>query len=309
ELSRRTTLTPEQRAAELGAVLPPSPHLPDSVRLRQTSWAEYSALGWLFGTARCIELFRGDSGGPYPRSLGELKAWSLRDTTSSYGCASQLTRSTRDPALTFLTPADARVLRYTPPAGAVGPYRTSPFTLEIEAIWDTAQHLRGRPGVRNFLLDSAGNVHFTDEQRRVTMRDPVLPPCDPPEILKAVPECAVSYPARLRWNAFPLPSVSMYMPGSVRQGEELSALLMYSPVYPIDSVVRVTIDWGDNASGVLKEVSSVSERSYGTHHDWNRRISHAYRAPGSYRLEATFTTRNGDTWKASGTVAVTSSGH
>jgi hypothetical protein len=258
-------------------------------------------LGRVFGMAQCIEKFRGDSGGPYPRSLGELKAWSLRDTLSSYGCASKLTRSTRDTTLTFLAPDDGRIIRYTPPAGTVDPYRPAPFTLETEAIWDTTQHFRGQMGVRNFLLDTAGNVHFTDEHRRVTMRDPLRPRCDPPDDFREVAQCTMSYPPRRRWGAYQLPFATVMMVSEVKLGEEFSPMLQFNPVYAIDSVARVSVDWGDGAS---EEVPPTSERSYGAHHDWNRIVRHLYRAPGQYQVAVTFTTRNGDAWKSSRTVSV-----
>lgn len=300
ESARRATLSPEKRAEEMGYALEPSPLLPDSVRLKSTDWADYSVLGRLMAMAGCVEKFRGDSGGPYPPSLRELQAWSVRDTTSSLGCASKLTWSTQDTTLTFLGPSDGRVIRYTPPARAVDPYRPGPFTLETEAIWGVAQseQMRGRAGVRNYLLDSAGNFHLTDEHRRVTIGDRVLPVCDPPEVFREVAECGVVYPPRRRWGVLGLPFAHFSSTDEVTAGEQYSPMLQFNPVIALDSVARVTIDWGDATPAALEEVPAISERSYGTHHDWNRTVRHVYRTPGRYQLELTITTRNGDSFSA-----------
>lgn len=306
ESARRATLSPKRRAEELGYALEPSPLLPDSVRLKADDWADYSVLGRLMGMAGCIERFRGDSGGPYPRSLRELQAWSLRDTVSSVGCASKLTSSTEDTTLTFLGSSDGRVIRYTPPAGAVDPYRPGPFSVETEAIWSAAQSGRagGRPGVRNYLLDTAGKFHVTDEHRRVSVHDRVLPVCDPPEVFREVAECGVVYPPRRRWGVLGLPFAQFSSVNEVTAGEQFSPMLQFNPVIALDSVARVTIDWGDAAPAALEEVPATSERSYGTHHDWNRTVSHVYRTPGRYQLELTITTRNGDSFSARQSLSV-----
>ena len=152
--------------------------------------------------------------------------------------------------------------------------------------------------MRNYLLDTAGNFHVTDEHRRVTVRDRVLPVCDPPEVFREVAECGVVYPPRKRWGSLGLPFAHFSSVVLVTTGEQFSPMLQFNPTTALDSVARVTIDWGDAAPVVLEEVPTTSERSYGTHHDWNRTVRHMYRVPGLYKLALTVTTRNGDAYTA-----------
>jgi hypothetical protein len=305
ETARRASLTRSQRADEMGFVIEPSPLRPDSIRLASSGWLVYSVAGNVVGLARCIEQFRGDSGGPYPRSLRELHDWSMRDTLSSNGCARRLTRSTRDTTNFFLGPDDGHLVRYTPPSGPIDPLRPAPFIIETEAIWDSVRmpNAKGQPGVRNYLLDSAGKLHVTDKHRRVTRRDPVLQPCDPPTEYRAVAECALVYRARERWGAVRMPFARLDVAYKAQAGEQFRSTLEFNPTTALDSVARVTLDWGDSNPPVLEEVPIASERSYGAH-DWNRVVQHAYTTPGHRVVTLTITTRNGDVYHAEDTIDV-----
>ena len=301
EAARRARLTPAQRSAEVGYDVT-APKETDSTFRPATDWIGWDARMELMGLANCIEAFRGIDGGPYPVSLREVKRWALRTRPDNF-CARLLAWKQSDTSRVYLGSRNGHLIRYTPPSEKPEPNRPGNFTLESEAVVDSAQYASGsRIGLRNYLLDGAGKLHMTTKHRRATMRDPALPDCDPPHFT-AVSECGVVYPPRRRWGAFPLPSAGVYPMGSTMVGAPFAPMVTFSPVSALDPISRVTIQWNDVAGAPPEELPLTSERHY-EDFDWNRWPPHEYKTPGTRRVTVVVRLRSGAFYEGGSTVVV-----
>jgi hypothetical protein len=301
ESERRAQLTPSERSLEVGYPVDQPPPRTDTIIIASDEWTDRDARMPLMGLARCIEIFRGKDGGPYPASLRELHRWSL--TRGPYeGCASKLAWNRGDSTHVYLSSSDAHLIRYAPPPGPADPYRPGPFTLESEAIWDSVRFPRaaGRVGLRNYLLDARGKLHVATGHRRATVRDKTLPDCDETHFTE-VAECGVVYPPRRRWGALRLPFASLSMTTSVQVGETFTPMLTFMPVNGLDSIARVTIQWNDSTGAVAEDVPLESTKRYGARYgenDWNRFAPHAYNTPGRREVILVVATRSGELYEA-----------
>jgi hypothetical protein len=301
EAARRARLTPAERSAEVGYDVT-APKETDSTFAPATDWVDWDPRMQLMGLANCIEAFRGIDGGPYPTSLREVKRWALRTRPENF-CARILAWKQSDTSRVYLGSRNAHLIRYTPPSEKPEPYRPGNFTLESEAVIDSAQYARGpRSGLRNYLLDGAGKLHMTTKHRRATVRDLALPDCDPPHFTE-VSECGVVYPPRRRWGAFPLPNVGVYPTGSTMVGAPFAPRVTFSPVGSLDPITRVTIQWNDVAGTPPEELPLTSERHY-EDFDWNRWPPHEYRTPGTRPVIVVITLRSGAVYEGRSAVEV-----
>lgn len=301
EAARRARLTPAQRSAEVGYDVT-APKETDSTFAPAPDWVDWDPRMQLMGLANCIEAFRGIDGGPYPTSLREVKRWALRTRPDNF-CARILAWKQSDTSRVYLGSRNGHLIRYTPASEKPEPYRPGNFTLESEAVVDSAQYASGtRIGLRNYLLDGAGKLHMTTKHRRATLRDPALPDCDPPHFTE-VSECSVVYPPRRRWGAFPLAHAGVYPTGSTMVGSPFAPMVSFSPVGSLDPIARVTIQWNDVAGAPPEELPLTSERHY-EDFDWNRWPPHEYKTPGTRTVTVVVTLRSGAVYEGRSTVEV-----
>jgi hypothetical protein len=169
----------------------------NDARIKASAWLNNSMIDDVVRLARCVEQFRGDSiTGRAPKSLQELYQWSLKKNNETSDCGLRMFEAGYRAryGLTGKQPLDTlphpdwgdkhHVVYYRPPKHLRGDqFHRAPFTLGIEAVWDSTEfpNALGRPGARNYLLDANGEIHVTAERRRANITDPIVPICDPHE--------------------------------------------------------------------------------------------------------------------------------
>lgn len=266
--------------------------VPDTASITSNEWTGHDARAPLMALARCVELFSGTNGGPFPLSLRELQRWSRNDERSG-GCASTLAVSREDSSAMSLSASDGHLMRYGHPSAPTPMDRPGPFALESEAIWDAVRFPfdARRVGVRNYLLDTSGTLHVTDQQRRATERDSVVRPCVPGESA-TITSCVVKYAPRERWGAFGFPMPRIMMRRDVRVGDELGPTFSFTPVNALDSIANATVQWGHALPDTPQEVQFRAPIS-DDRNAMTATLTHVYPTPGARQLTFVVTTRSG----------------
>lgn len=251
-------------------------------QMPRNAWMQQSVLPKLYELARCIELARGDSmAGPYPRTLADAPSCASGDAHHRF--------------------------YYTPPTAAPDPWRASGFVLESQAVWDTVDNrlAAGTPGARNYLIDSAGDVHVTVERRRATASDSLLPRCTD----GAVPtDCAAIFLPRQRWGVRPrLPRVAIAMGEQDLLGQETTLTLIFQAADVTDTLASLAISWTENGPFVpvpLPRQPTTRRRPA----PWNPVVSvsleHTYPDTGLEVVRAAATLRSRERYETRDTVRI-----
>jgi hypothetical protein len=249
-------------------------------------WLAARPLDQLLKLARCIERSRGDSvGRAYPRSLAAVER---------LACAAE---SGYD---------DHHFVYYTPPRGKSDPWRARGFTLEVEAVWDSTDEpvKRDIPATRSYLIDHAGRIHVTGEQRRARGSDPVLPTCDVGSYTSGA-DCQ-PYVPRQRWGVRPqLPGA--YITASrdtVRKGKSLELTMDFDPLSPIDRLGSYSISWSEGAKPATRRLTERQGWPARRMTAVGFREKHVYADTGQKVIEVVFHTVGGERYVASDTVVV-----
>jgi hypothetical protein len=279
------------------------------------AWSQDSRIFDLLRIARCIENFRGDSAaGPAPASLRQLYRWSVDSAGRSAGCASNMfmlkywvigVDSAHQPTLDTLprtwSEDHHHLVYYEPPRRArLDQFQRARFTLGIEAVWDSLEFPEAvhQPGTRSFLLDTAGNIHVTDEHRRATTADPVAHPCAPREF-PGHEDCAPTYQSRERWgNVTQLPRLSLLAKDEVARTDSASVEIWFQPVNAIDSIASIVIEWGDFRRPTRIQPSASESIGKGAKPLMQFRVSRFYPDWGQKKVHVTLTTRSGARYEA-----------
>ncbi|MDP9204356.1 MAG: hypothetical protein M3P12_02725 [Gemmatimonadota bacterium] len=285
--------------------------------------AQSSALAWsrdsrifdLLRLAQCIEKFRGDSvGGPAPASLRQLYRWSVDSASHSAHCASHLfmrkhwiigVDSANQPALDTLPRPEIEdrhhLVYYEPPSRRrVDRFQRARFTLGIEAVWDSVEFPNAvhQPGTRNFLLDTAGNIHVTTEHRRATTADPLARPCDSRES-PGHEDCAPPYQSRERWGLITeLPRLTLLGNDEVARTDSASVTIWFQPVNALDSIASIVIEWSDGRRPTRIQPPVSESIGKGPKPLMQFRVSHLYSDWGQKKVHVTLTTRSGARYEA-----------
>jgi len=272
------------------------------------AWARRSSLVPLLRIAQCIERFRGDTiAGPYPRSLPQLYRWSLASTRPSDRCGAGLYSGPTDTLAPALGEDTHYVLYYTPPARLQGePFLAEGFTLEVNAVWDSMKSplAAGKPGTRNFFLDSAGAIHMSSEHRRATARDPLLRTCRPGEVDPYVQVDCNPYQPRQRWGVKPdLPHLSVGMYNTARVHKEAYGQLEFYQASGLDSAATLVVDWSDG-SKPMTVVIPRSQALGANNNMYGSFLKHIYSDAGWKFVHATIRTRAGAEYQAQDSILI-----
>jgi hypothetical protein len=257
---------------------------------RAAAWLSDPMIDNVVRIARCVEQFRGDSiAGPAPKSLQEVYCADSSDLH--------------------------HLVYYEPPKNLRGdPFHRAPFTLGIEAVWDSAAFpdASGRPGTRSYFLDAGGEIHVTAEHRRATVADPVVPACSrhDGEIPYHV-ECRPPFESRERWGVVhDLPRFSIHV-DHFDSPDSVLASFSFHQVSAFDSV-RVSIDWGEGHAPTVMNIKPtqsitrievISDTAAYTH-QFEPSVFYRYSTLGRKVVTAKLVTRAGDEYVATDTVNI-----
>ena len=273
------------------------------------AWAQKSSLVPLLRIAQCIERFRGDTiAGPYPRSLPQLYRWSLASTRPSDRCGAGLYSGPTDTLAPALGEDTHYVLYYTPPARLQGePFLAEGFTLEVNAVWDSMKSplAAGKPGTRNFFLDSAGAIHVSSEHRRATARDPLLRTCKITELwpYEHHGDCN-PYQPRQRWGVKPdLPRLTLGMYSTARVEKQAYGQLLFQQASGLDSAATLVVDWSDG-SKPQTIVIPRSDALGANNNTYGNFLKHVYSDTGWKVVRATIRTRAGAEYQAQDSILI-----
>ena len=249
-------------------------------------WLEAHPLDQLLKLARCIERSRGDSvGRAYPRSLAAVERLQCA-ASSGYD--------------------DHHFVYYTAPRGKSDKWRARGFTLEVEAVWDSTDEpvKRDIPATRSYLIDSAGRIHVTSEQRRARVSDPTLPMCDVGSYTSGA-DCQPYIP-RQRWGVRPqLPGA--YVTASrdtVRKGRALQITMDFDPLSPIDRLTSYSITWSEGARPSTRRLTERQGWPARRMTAVGFREKHVYADTGQKVIEVVFHTVGGERYVSRDTVVV-----
>ncbi len=298
-------------------------------KFERDRWMNKSDLDDLVKLAKCVEQFRGDSvAGPAPKNLHQLHDHKNPKTGYTLGCgpfywppdkdtAAKRGKTTSPDTAPHPNESDEHhTVYYEPPKrGPLDRFHRAPITLGIEAVWNSADfpNAQGQPGARSYLLDSDGKIHVTEEHRRATAADPVLPECPKGTDEWSHPDtCVTHYDSRQRWGVSPgLPSASFQISDWVVLPDSAYVDFGISQTSALDSVRTVSVDWGD---GSRPSVILVPPKQSITHHvaeDGERSLRlfglyvyHHYRRDTTFEIKASLLTTSGDKFEKQGKVRV-----
>jgi len=165
----------------------------------------------------------------------------------------------------------------------------------------------GKPGTRNFFLDSAGAIHVSSEHRRATARDPLLRTCKITEMWPYEHDGDCNpYQPRQRWGVKPdLPHLSLGMYSTARVQKQAYGQLLFYQVSGLDSAATLVVDWADG-SNPLTVVIPRSEALGANNNRYGKFLEHIYSDTGWKLVRATIRTRAGAEYQAQDSILIES---